>query len=139
MKGPSKDDAKVALESVETGVGCLDRGDLSAAGAEVDRALELLTANLDAAWLESSVGDLLAVMKHPDSGRALARALWLGTTVDELSSRTDRARLRCLRAMELYARLRGTSDALDMRAARELGSASARLGATHFAAAHGRR
>ncbi len=133
-----KVDAEAALRCVHEGVGCLDGDDVAGAGVKVDDALALLSAELDDDWMDRPGADLLRALRDPDAGRALARALWLGSTVDEFHGNTDRARLRCLRAMELYARLRGTSEAVDMRAARELGSASARLGATAFSAAHGR-
>lgn len=133
-----KVDAKAALRRVDEGVGCLDGDDVAGATAKVDEALGILSVSFEDDWMQRPGAELLQALRDPDAGRALARALWLGSTVDELQSNPDRARLRCLRAMELYARLRGTSEALDMRAARELGSASARLGATAFSAAHGR-
>jgi len=134
----AKVDAEAALRCVDEGVDCLDGNDLEAAGAKAESALGLLSGPLGEDWIERPGPELMRALKDPDTGRVLARALWLGATVDELRGDADRARLRCLRAMELYARLRGTSESLDMRAARELGSASARLGATAFSAAHGR-
>lgn len=137
MTGPSKEAAAAASACVDAGVKCLDGDDVAGAGEKVEQALQELAAD-EVAWLERPGADLLKAMR-PEAGRALARAWWLGTILDELHGDEERARRRCLRAMELYGRLRGPSEALDMRAARELGSASARLGATPFSAAHRRR
>ena len=105
----------------------LDEGRVDEAGALSERAIEALTANCGADWHERDAATLLRIMRNPERGRALARALWIASTVDELTGRREPAARRCYRAMELYARLRLESEELDVRAARELGSARARL------------
>ncbi|MEM1030513.1 MAG: tetratricopeptide repeat protein [Myxococcota bacterium] len=137
---PKKADAD-ADRCVVAGVACLDAGDLEGAERYAAAALEAATAPLAGleGWSDWPTTRIMGELRGVDAVSAFARALWLNATVDELRGREDQARGRCLRAMELYARRRGPSEAIDLRAARELGSASARLGATKFAAAHARR
>ncbi|MCA9618164.1 MAG: hypothetical protein KC731_04065 [Myxococcales bacterium] len=107
----------------------LDRAVFAEAEALAEHAIAELTTGFDEDWLRQEGRAPASLARTPDRARALARALWLGTAVDEAGGRNDRARLRCARAMELYARLRLDVEELDVRAARELGAASHRLGA----------
>ncbi len=118
------------LEQVARAAGLLDEGQLQEAGALAELTIEELTCSCGADWQRLSITLLLPLLGKPERGRALARALWVASTVDEMSGRDDLARLRCRRAMELYARLRLVSEEVDVRAALDLGSASARWGAT---------
>jgi hypothetical protein len=119
-----------ALDRIARAADLLDREAYDGAGRLGEAVIAELTTACGEDWIQHEVGVLLSLVGAPERARALARALWVGSTVDEVEGRTDRARLRCLRAMELYARLRLVSEELDVRAARELGSASGRLGAT---------
>lgn len=106
----------------------LDEGRFDEARAASEEALSDLAAAGGDDWRSIDVSALIRRLGSPERGRALARALWVASTVDELEGRIDRARSRCHRAIELYARLRIESEELDVRAARELGAAIARLG-----------
>lgn len=108
----------------------LDAEDYDGASSMAEDAIARLTEGCGSDWSEVEVGMLLRRLGEPERGRALARALWIASAVDELHGRSERARWRCRRAMELYARNRLGGEELDIRAARELGSASRRLGAT---------
>jgi hypothetical protein len=114
----------------ERAVALLDRGRIAEAEVLAEEALVELTADCGDDLHRIDATTLLRRLGDPERGRALARAFWLASVVDELVGRRERAAQRCYRGMELYARLRIESEELDVRAARELGSASARLGAT---------
>ena len=108
----------------------LDREDYDEASALAEDAVAGLTQACGSDWSDVEVSELSKRLGKPERARVLARALWIASAVDELEGRRDRARWRCRRAMELYARNRLGGEELDIRAARELGSASRRLGAT---------
>lgn len=114
-------------EPTERAVAMLDDGQIEEARALASGALEDATAGLGDDWLTVDVTALLRRLRDREHGRALARALWVTSAIDEIDGRIERAHQRCLRAIELYARLRLEIGELDVRAARELGSASARL------------
>lgn len=111
-------------------IALLEAGKTSEAAALAEETIAGLTRTCGRDWPTLDTPSLLKTLREPERGRALARMLWVTSTVDEMCGRAEEARRGCLRAMELYARLRLESEELDMRAARDLGSASARLGAT---------
>ena len=115
---------------IERAVALLDAGRVADAAALAEQAIAELTRNCGDDWHQVDVSTLLRRLGDHERGRTLARALWVASTVDELEGRLAQAARRCYRGMELYARLRVESEELDVRAARELGSASARLGAS---------
>ena len=121
---------RAALIQVERALSLLDEGQPEDAGSLAEQTVEQLTERCGADWQELRPAALVSTLGNPERARALARALWIASTVDEMQGRMEQARRRCRRAMELFGRVRLPSEEIDIRAARELGSASGRLGAT---------
>lgn len=123
---PSDDALSTQLSRIEQALELLDAGSVDAAGELAERVIdELMGAIRD--WQALEITPLLAALGSPRRGQALARALWIASTADEAQGRLGEAWRRGRRAIELYARLRMSIEELDVRAARELASASARL------------
>jgi hypothetical protein len=118
--------ANESLERVAEAADLLERGQTESAGKLADQTIEQLTGTLGPDWREVDITKLLSLLGSGRRAQALARALWIGSTVDEAAGRHELANSRCQRAMELYARLRMSIEELDLRAARELASLSRR-------------
>lgn len=113
-------------ESLPRAIELLDTGRFDEASAVADAIIASLTGTLED-WQQIEVTALLAALSSAKNAQSLARALWVASAIDEAQGRLDQAWVRCRRAIELYARLRMNIEEIDVRAARELASASARL------------
>lgn len=106
----------------------LDEGRVAAAGELAVQVIDELTRPIQTDdWEGLDITRLLSALGRPQRGQVLARALWVASTVDEAEGRPGQAWRRGRRAIELYARLRMSIEEIDVRAARELATASARL------------
>lgn len=115
------------LEQISHALKQFDGQQLDSAEVAIENVLTELTAPLGADWQELDISPLLKQLRPPRRAQALARALWVASSIDKKRGRKARALRRCIRAMELYARLRMSIEEVDVRAARELAWMSAKL------------
>ena len=116
------------IQQVIDAVDLMDAGRAEAAAKLAEEAIAaLLEGRVGPDWLTLDASALLPLLAQPRRVQALARALWVVSSIDEDNGDYASAERRQRRAMELYGRLRMSIEELDIRAAKALGAASARL------------